>query len=134
MEEKEPLTVVDTVESDSVNYYPNKDGEKFTRGVTITGGWVDTHVGQQFDLQYFIEVRRPSGGWTPLLKPLGKEFIAGNGAKIDLNIREELPPDSRIRVKVRNEDTNGYEYDVNMMLNLDYDKLGSITEMFGGIL
>lgn len=135
LEDKEPITVVDTVPSNTVRYYPDENGLKLNRAATITGGWIDTHVGQQFDLQYYIEVRRPGNSvWNPLLRALGKEFIAGNGALIELNVREHMPENSKLRVRVENEDANGYAYDANMLLDVDYEPYGTIGFKIGQLL
>lgn len=132
LEEKEPITVVDSVPANSTKTYPDPEGFEFTRPATVTGGRVYTHVGQEFDLQYYIQIRNPGNSqWRPLLEPLAKEFIAGNGETIPIQVRQEIPQGGRVRIRIQNEDTNGYAYDANMLLNIDYQKLGELP-IIGG--
>jgi len=131
--EKRPLTVFDSVPGGTTKYYPNENGKEIRRNVTITGARVDTHVNQEFDLQYYVEYQLPgSGSWHSLWEPLGKRFIAGNGATYPIDIRQDLQRGSRIRVRIENEEPN-YAYDAAIIVGMDYGLMDTIMAKLTGL-
>lgn len=124
-QESEPITVIDEIATSTTEEYRYK----FPSDATLTQINVSTYVGHEFDLQYTFEVAREGEGQTyNLLRPLGKDFIAGNGEEFELPIRVEVERDDELIVTVENEDSSNL-YHSNARIGVDYGLKGTITAM-----
>lgn len=128
--EAEPITVVDTINTESKETYEFR----FKTDGVITGVEVSTYVGQEFDLQYTFEVERDGEGQTyNLLNPLGKEFVAGNGENMSFNTRTSVSRNDTLVVTVENKDDE-HQYHANAIIPVDYDAIDGLVSALREVL
>lgn len=116
---RKPISVIgETIPSNSKEIFEYSIKEKSEiRDITV-----NTHKGQEYDLQYTIEVLTERGTRKTILTDISnQDYIAGNGLVYDLDPRLQVKEDEQIRVIIENKDQNGNDYTSSILIEIDHE-------------